>query len=76
MRKFQYLVTLNMDDDHFLSDEEMVAQIKKLDGIDGPDIIYALADARFPAAIQDQLARNLGDCGKSTVSVIFAGEDK
>lgn len=76
MRKFQYLVTLNVDDAHFLADEEMVAEIKKLDGISGPDIIYALADARFPEAIKDILSKNMGDAGETSVSVLFAGEDK
>lgn len=76
MRKFQYLVTMDLDDGFFLSDEEMVASIKKLDGIDGPDIISGLASARFPEAITDTLSKNMGDCGNTNITTSFVGELK
>jgi|AGFT01.1.fsa_nt_gi hypothetical protein len=77
MRKFQYVVTIDVDDDHFLSEDAgLVEEIKKLDGISGPDLVYALADARFPAAMEDILNRNMGDAGKTKVKATFAGEVK
>lgn len=75
MRKFQYVVTVDLDDEYLLS-PEVKAELEKLDGIEGPDPVYALAEAQFPNAMARELARSMGESGNTTIQVLFAGEEK
>lgn len=78
MRKFQYLVTLDIDDDHV---EAAVADrpdllVDELKGVDQGDVVTSMAEKLLAEAMQETLEEGLGDAGLSKVSVLFAGEVK
>lgn len=78
MRKFQYLVTLDIDDAHI---EACVAEnpnlvVDELKGVDEEDIVTSMAEKLLAEAMQETLTEGLGDAGLSKVSVLFAGEVK
>lgn len=75
MRKFQYVLTVDLDDD-YLSRKETANELKKVPGIDINNPIYSLAADKFPDAIVETLCRGIGDSGETKITVTFAGEAK
>lgn len=75
MRKFQYVLTVDLDDE-YLSRPEVEAELKNVDGIDQNNLVYSLAADKFPQAIVETLSRGMGDCGNTKISVEFKAEEK
>lgn len=75
MRKFQYVVTVDLDDD-YLSTPESVKELKGVPGLDQSNPIYSLAADKFPEAITETLMRGMGDSGDTKITVTFTGECK
>lgn len=75
MRKFQYVVTVDLDDG-YLARPEVEAELKKVDGLNLDNPVYSLAEDMFPAAITETLMRGMGDSGDTKITVTFAGEVK
>lgn len=77
MRRFQYLVTIDLDDEYF---EDMVGEDPgilddEFKGVAQEDFVDVFATKLAPA-LKEHLDEGLGDAGKSKLDVIFAGEVK
>lgn len=75
MRKFQYVVTFDLDDD-FLNTPDIAKELKTVPGLDKSNPIYSLAADKFPEAITETLMRGMGDSGDTKITVTFTGECK
>lgn len=75
MRKFQYVVTVDLDDG-YLALPEVEAELKNVDGLDLANPVYSMAADKFPGAITETLMRGMGEAGATKVSVTFDGEVK
>jgi hypothetical protein len=75
LRKFQYVVTIDLDDD-YLSTPEVIKELKNVPGVDESNPVYSVAEDKFPEAITETLMRGMGEAGATKVSVTFDGEVK
>lgn len=78
MRKFHYLVTIELDEKHL---EEMVKEDPEL--IEGerfegvtPETFVDFLAKNIPPGIDAALKEGLGDVGECSVKTVFAGECK
>lgn len=73
MRKFQYVLTVDLDDD-YLSTPAAAKELKGVDGLDQSNPVYSLAVDKFPEAIIETLMRGMGAAGNTKISVEFTAE--
>lgn len=76
MRKFEYTVTIDLDDSQFSADSPLAKEMNAIYNLDGPDMVAAMAECKFPAAIRNVLSESMGDVGNTTVDVVFSQEVK
>lgn len=78
MRKFQYVVTLDLDDEHLnlmVKEDPTLLEGGPLEGVEADGFIPAFAESVTPS-ITEELQKHLGDAGSSTIRATFAGEVK
>lgn len=76
MRKFQYLVTIDLDDKHLedmIRDDPSLLEGEVFKGVT-PETFVSFIATGIPAAMDISLKEGLGDTGNSKVRTIFAGE--
>lgn len=78
MRKFHYLVTIDLDDEHLeqmVKDQPDLLEGEAFEGVSPENFISVFAQ-RMTEGIDEALKEGLGDAGNSKVKTVFAGECK
>ncbi|KAB3178433.1 hypothetical protein F9047_10810 [Escherichia coli] len=78
MRKFHYLVTIDLDDDHLeqmVKDQPDLIDCETFEGVAPENFVSVFAE-KMTEGIDEALQEGLGDAGNSKVKTIFAGECK
>ncbi|MCL6318804.1 hypothetical protein EXT67_21150 [Pectobacterium atrosepticum] len=78
MRKFHYLVTIDVDDEHLeqmVKDQPDLLEGEAFEGV-SPENFISIFAQRMTEGIDEALQEGLGDAGNSKVKTAFAGECK
>lgn len=78
MRKFHYLVTIDLDDAHLeqmVKDQPDLIDCETFEGVTPENFVSVFAE-KMTEGIDEALQEGLGDAGNSKVKTVFAGECK
>lgn len=78
MRKFQYTVTIDLDDKHLeqmVKDQPDLIDCEAFKGVTDENFVTVFAE-KMVSGIDEALKDGLGDAGDSKVKTIFVGECK
>ena len=76
MRKFQYLVTIDLDDKHLekmIKDEPDLLDCETFEGVSPENFVSFFAE-EMTEGIDEALQKGLGDAGNSEIKTVFKGE--